>query len=68
MVTDRQMWNIGKWGVPKEYTACPGCGHQYGVLKRKVCLRCHECSKCCRCERKEHVDASVAVPIILDGM
>lgn len=67
MVSDNEMWNIGKWGVPRENTTCPGCNHQYGTYKRKVCLNCQECSKCCQCNKKEHVDASIAVPIILEN-
>ena len=56
-----------KWGVSNEHTACPTCVLQYGIFKRKVCMRCKECSRCCTCEtdKKEHLSADIAVPIIL---
>lgn len=71
MVSDKQMWNIGKHGIPKEYTACPSCGFQYGHHKTKVCMNCQECSKCCRCkdrgEKPDHQPASIAINEVLNG-
>jgi hypothetical protein len=67
MVTDREMYDIGKYGVPREYTACPSCGQQYGHHKTKVCMSCQECSKCCQCKTPDHQPASVAIEKILSG-
>jgi len=66
-MTDKKMWNIGKYGVPKEFTACPSCGFQYGYKKRKVCLSCQECSSCCNCEAPNLVDAKKAISLILEN-
>jgi len=63
---DRKMWDIGKWDVPKSYTACPSCGFQYGHHKTRVCINCQECSKCCQCDNPEMEDADIAVPKILE--
>jgi hypothetical protein len=52
-MTDKQIYNIGKWGVPKEMASCPGCGREYGFRGRSVCVKCQECSKCCGCKNPE---------------
>jgi hypothetical protein len=46
---------IGRHGHPRDMTACPACGLQYGHHGRKVCSICCECSKCCRCDEPEHL-------------
>ena len=71
MVTDKEMYDIGKYGVPREYTACPGCGQQYGHHKTKVCMSCQECSTCCKksgmCKTPDHQPAGVVIEKILNG-
>ncbi len=42
------MDNISKWGLPNKYTACPGCGRQYGHHNTKVDTISEECSKCAK--------------------
>ena len=70
-MTDKQMWNIGKHGVPKEYTACPACGKQYGHHKTKVCLNCQECEPCCEksglCDSPDYQPSEVAINKIMEG-
>lgn len=39
---------IEKYGLPREYCSCPGCGRLYGHHNTKVCLHCSECSTCCK--------------------
>lgn len=60
-------YDISKWGLPREYTACPSCGQQYGYNNKLVCLNCEECSTCCPCkaEEKDLKPSRVAIPIIL---
>lgn len=41
-------YNISKYGLPKKYTACPGCGKQYGHGGTKVDINSQECSKCAK--------------------
>ena len=67
-MNDKKMWDIGKWGVPKEYTACPACGFQYGHHKTKICINCQECSKCCQCKKPDFALEGDAVPKILEDM
>jgi len=67
-MSDREMYDLGKWDVPKENTACPSCGQQYGHHNTKVCMTCEECSKCCGCpkDKQKLLPASEAVPKILE--
>ena len=44
-----------KFGCPKEYITCPGCGKVYNG---NVCLNCEECGKCCQCKDKNLVNAN----------
>jgi hypothetical protein len=62
--------DISKYGVPREYTACPGCGQQYGHHNTKICITCEECSKCCRCDgkEKEHLSLKEGIEIMLERM
>jgi hypothetical protein len=39
---------VEKFGLPREYCSCPGCGQIYGHHKTKVCQDCAECSSCCK--------------------
>lgn len=49
-----QMYDIiEKYGLPRKYVSCPGCGQLYGHHNTKGCLNCAECSKCCRCSDDE---------------
>jgi hypothetical protein len=39
---------VEKFGLPREYCTCPGCGQLYGHHRTKVCENCAECSSCCK--------------------
>jgi len=60
--------DISKYGVPKKYTACPGCGRQYGHHNTKICIECQECSKCCFCESPELKSLEDEIQNILGSM
>jgi len=45
---------IPKFGLPREYCSCPGCGQVYGHHRTKVCNHCGECSKCCKDRPEEN--------------
>ena len=64
---DKRQYNLSAHGLPKEYTACPGCGLQYGHHKTSVCSTCEECSKCCTCGKsKKLVNADKWIQLILE--
>jgi len=37
---------ITKFGLPRDYVSCPGCGRLYGHHKTKVHVETEECSSC----------------------
>lgn len=65
---DKEMYDIGSYGVPRNFTACPGCGKQFGHHKTKVCMNCEQCSKCCTCkeEEKDWQDVEKVIGTIID--
>jgi hypothetical protein len=66
---DQQQYDLSTHGIPREMTACPGCGRQYGHHKTKVCKNCEECSACHAdnpCDKPEFQSASVMIALILE--
>lgn len=65
-MNDNKIFDIAKkYGVPRKYVSCPGCGQMYGHHNTKVCSYCEECSKCCSCKTKEnHISAEEFIPTI----
>ena len=66
-MNDKEMYNIGRYGVPREYTACPGCGQQIGHHNTKGCLKCEQCSKCCTCKKPKIVPAEQLAAHLFDS-
>lgn len=60
------MYNITKYGVPKEEVSCPGCGQIYGHHNTKVDVNSQECSTCAKdYEDKELIDAQDFITNVL---
>lgn len=56
---------ITKYGVPRKYVSCPGCGQIYGHHNTEVCENCEECDRYCRCNNKKMVNAKEFINTIL---
>ena len=59
-----------RWGLPRKYCSCPGCGQEYGHHNTKVCANCEECSTCCKgiCSEPDHRRADDIVPWIIEDI
>lgn len=47
---------IEKYGLPRKYVSCPGCGRVYGHHNTKVDINSEECSSCVK-ERGAEAEA-----------